>query len=97
MEPTTEIKNFINEKFSKLEKFLPGPALVDLSIEKDRGQKGGLDKFIHITCAIPKYRLVHIEQHGHFVEDTIEEAYHRFAKILRKYKEKKVDLRKAGR
>ncbi len=48
-----ELRRYIEEKVSRALKRRPEPLIVDVMLADIRGEKGGIDKVIHITVSLP--------------------------------------------
>lgn len=90
---TTEIKAYAREKFSRLGKYLPAAATVEVVLIDERGQKGGVDRAVNINIVRPGEKdPIHLEQISDDFRTSIDLLEKRTVRTLRETKERKIAL-----
>ena len=84
-----DLKDYIEKKFRKFEKILTEPTTLDIMLADVRGDKGGLDKVVHLTAAIPgRKNPEHIEELATEFHEGVDLVFERFKKFVERWKEK---------
>jgi len=90
---TPDLETYAREKFSKLGKYLPIASVVEVALIDERGQKGGVDKAVHITITRPRERdPIHLEEISDDFRASIDLLQGRTERTLREIKEKRIAL-----
>lgn len=90
---TSDLENYADEKFSKLEKLIKDEAaVIDVVLSDRGGSKGGNDKGVDVTAILPgEKNPFHITQNSPDFRASVDLAFERVEKHILRYKEKKLD------
>lgn len=92
-----ENKDYLEQKFLKLEKIVKEPAIVEFTFDHTKREKGSLSKRIHLNFTMPGLKKpLHLEELSEHFPETIDKLYDRFEKFVRRYHEKEVKKNKKG-
>lgn len=90
---TPELEAYAREKFSRLAKFLPDPATVEVVLADERGVKGGIDRAVRVTITKPHEKHpIHLEEITADFRTSIDLVAARTSRTLRKIREKRIDF-----
>jgi len=90
---TSELESYARDKFSRLEKFLPDPATVEVVLSDERGVKGGVDKAVRVTITEPHQKNpLHIEEISEDFRSSIDLARERAERMVLKVRERRIDF-----
>ena len=82
------LRNYINERFLKLAKFVKEPATLEVVLSDEMGAKSGVDKLVTVTMTLPGLKnSIHIEEVTSDFKGSIDLVQERLEKHLLKYKE----------
>lgn len=88
-----ENEDYIKEKFCKFEKMVKEPTVLEFSFEHSHKSKQTIDKVVHLNSAMPGLKKQeHMEELNEHFTQSIDNLAKRFAKFLRRYRGKQVDL-----
>ena len=84
-----ETKDYIVKKFSKYEKIVIEPTILEFTLDHTHASKQTLDKVVHLTVSMPKLKEPeHLEEIGTKFEESIDLLFDRFDKFIIRWKEK---------
>lgn len=87
-----ENKEYIQEKFSKYEKMVKEPAILEIALDHTHGTRANIDKKIILNFAMPGLKKPeHIEELCEHFPEAVDKLQKRFEKALRRHKEKTIN------
>jgi len=87
-----ENQDYVLEKFCKYQKLVKEPAILEIAFEHTHGQRGSIDKKIHLNFTMPGMaKQEHIEELAEHFPESIDRLEKRFEKFILREKEKRVE------
>jgi ribosome-associated translation inhibitor RaiA len=88
------VKNYAMSKIKKFDKIIPVNSICDIEFRGESKSRSGKNKVININLDIPGGKVVHLAKAGHSFEEAIDLAQLRLEKIIKKWRRKKLGLRR---
>jgi ribosome-associated translation inhibitor RaiA len=84
-----ETEDYILKKFSKFEKIVTEPTIMEFTLNHTHSSRQTLDKVVHLTATMPGLKSPeHLEEIGTKFEESIDLLSDRFDKFVIRWKEK---------
>jgi len=87
---TPRIKSYVTNKFSKYDKLLPYPTVLEIVLSEEPGRAGKKSQKIRLNCEIPRYKLIHMERSSEDVLASIDLIQRRFEQVVIRFRSKRL-------
>ena len=89
-----KVKDYAISKMKKFDKLLPNNCICDIEFRGESKSRSGRNKVINVNLDIPGTKIIHLAKAGHSFEEAVDLAQLRLEKIIKKWRRKKMGLRK---
>jgi putative sigma-54 modulation protein len=87
---TPRVKSYVTQKFSKYNKLLPYPTVLEIVLSEEPGRAGKKSQKIRLNCEIPRYKLIHMERSSEDILASVDLIQRRFEQVVIRFRSKRL-------